>query len=313
MSDPVLAPTGAAAGPAATLRALLERAVDYAGLFPPAALDMERAVRQYAAHRRSPARWLLGRFVLPAARLDEFAVAAERHRQLAEPWRLSALVGPDTEDDLARVAQFNAAAGRGDPTVDTVEGRAATPAGIAGLAARVPRSLTAYVELPATADPAPLAAACAAARVRAKLRTGGVTADAFPPAVVVTRFLAACASAGLPCKLTAGLHHALRGDYRLTYADDSPSGAMLGFVNVFAAALLLHAGLPPAEAERVLAEDDPSAFAFDDAELRWRDHVVPLAHVRAARERLVVAFGSCSFDEPVSELTALGWMRGAEA
>ena len=293
-----------------TLRALLHGVVDYAGLFPPAALDMAGAVRRYAAHRAGADRWMLGRFVLPAARLDEFAAEAAHHRHGAgDRWPLSALVGPDTETDLARVAQFNAGAGRGDPTVDAVEGKAATPAGIAQLAALVPRALATFVELPARADPAPLAAAARAGHVRAKLRTGGVTADAFPAAASIARFLAACAAAGVACKLTAGLHHALRGDYRLTYAPDGARGTMFGFVDVMVAALLVREGAAAADVERVLVEDDPQAFAFDDDALRWRDHTVPVERVREGRERLLVAFGSCSFEEPVRELRELGWLR----
>ena len=57
-------------------RALLAGLVDYAGLFPPAALDMEAAVAEYARRRRAPEAWMLGRFVAPAARLVELGRAA---------------------------------------------------------------------------------------------------------------------------------------------------------------------------------------------------------------------------------------------
>ena len=294
----------------AALRALLHGVVDYAGLFPPAALDMEDAVRRFAVHHAGPHRWMLGRFVLPAARLDEFASAASHYyrERTRDRWLLSALVGPDTEADLARVVQFDGGAGRHDPVVDTVEGKAATAAGIAQLAALVPGGLTTYVELAAGPDPVPLVAAARAAHVRAKLRTGGVAAGAFPPAAVLARFLHACAEAGVVCKLTAGLHHALRGDYRLTYAPESDVGTMFGFVNVFVAALLVRDGLAVDDAARVLVESDPAAFTFDDDGLRWRDRALPLARVRDGRERLVASFGSCSFDEPVEELRGLGWV-----
>ena len=38
----------------ASLRILMEGLIDYAGLFPPASLDMPTAVRNYAAYRKSP-------------------------------------------------------------------------------------------------------------------------------------------------------------------------------------------------------------------------------------------------------------------
>src|SRR5436305_7602207 len=54
-----------------SLRALLEHVIDYAGLFPPASLPLEVAVRNYDSYRRGPDAWMLGRFVCPAARLAE--------------------------------------------------------------------------------------------------------------------------------------------------------------------------------------------------------------------------------------------------
>ena len=64
---------------APSARALLAGLVDYAGLFPPAALSMDDAVAEYARWRRSPEAWMLGRFVLPAARLAELGRAADAH------------------------------------------------------------------------------------------------------------------------------------------------------------------------------------------------------------------------------------------
>ena len=46
--------------PVAALRALLENAIDYAGLFPPADLALEQALKNQAAYVRSPDRWMLG-------------------------------------------------------------------------------------------------------------------------------------------------------------------------------------------------------------------------------------------------------------
>ena len=51
-------------------RALLSEIVDYAGLFPPAQLPLEKAVREYAAHLGEEKAWMLGRFIIPAQRLE---------------------------------------------------------------------------------------------------------------------------------------------------------------------------------------------------------------------------------------------------
>ncbi len=52
---------------------LLSRSLDYAGMFPPAALPLEEAAARYAAMLVGPERFLLARFVCPAARVGEVA------------------------------------------------------------------------------------------------------------------------------------------------------------------------------------------------------------------------------------------------
>lgn len=289
------------------LRALLREIVDFAGLFPPAGLQMPDAVRAYAAHRASSERWMLGRFVVPAARLDEFIAALAslpRAVRAGAPWRLSALVGPDTESDLARVVQFNES---GDGAViDAVEAKAVSVGGVEGLAAALPRGLHAYVELPLGDDPEPLVAAVAAARLRAKVRTGGVTGDLVPAPAAAARFLAACARHDVAFKATAGLHHPLRADYPLTYEPDSARATLFGFVNVFMAAALAHEGEPAAVLQQVLEESDGDAFRFDDDAAHWRDRALPAASIVHVRATFAIAFGSCSFREPVEELDLAG-------
>lgn len=61
------------------MRAFLAGLVDYAGLFPPAKLDMAAAVTKFAKHRASPCAFGLARFVCPATRLGEFATLAAPH------------------------------------------------------------------------------------------------------------------------------------------------------------------------------------------------------------------------------------------
>jgi RNA polymerase sigma factor (sigma-70 family) len=56
---------------AASLRALLSNVIDYAGMFPPATLPLEEAIRNYLRYRQEPESWMLGRFICPAARLQE--------------------------------------------------------------------------------------------------------------------------------------------------------------------------------------------------------------------------------------------------
>lgn len=288
------------------LAALGAGVVDYAGLFPPAALDMATAVANHAAYRAADDAWLLGRFVVPVARLDEWraAMAALPDGAARDGWRLSALLGADPAADCDVVRAFNAEAPWG-AQVDVLEGRADTPDAIAALARMVPAGVTTYVELPHRDDPRDLVRALRVARLRAKLRTGGVVADAFPAPGEVVRFLRRCHEAAVPCKATAGLHHPLRGAYRLTYAADAPRAAMYGWVNVVAAAAAIADGHDDATAERLLLVDDPAALAIDDATLTLGDVTITRDALVTVRAAGMVAFGSCSFREPVDELQAI--------
>ena len=303
--------SSATAAPAA-LRALLAGIVDYAGLFPPAALDMPAAGANYAAYRAGADRWALGRFVVPASRLGEFErEAAPRLPKTADTaaWRLSALLGAPTDDDLAAVRDFNrrhADPRAGHAVVDTLEAKASTPDEVARLAGRTGGDFELYVEIPVAAEPAPLLEAIRDAGARAKVRTGGVTADAFPPAAQLARFVAACARTCVPFKATAGLHHPLRASYRLTYAADSASATMYGFLNVFLAAALLRAGMPEGELPALLEESRPDAFHFDAGEARWRDWRANRDILAETRAGCAIAFGSCSFEEPIGELRKMG-------
>jgi hypothetical protein len=293
------------------IHVLLRNSIDYAGLFPPAGLQLSAAAANYAAYRAGEAAWALGRFILPASRLPELEATAKEHLALqpgAPPWRLSALLGPDLEADLDQVNAFNdrqASTGAGAAMVDTLEVKASSVAIIEQTMHRISNHLQVYIEVPIDHDPVELIAAIARRGGRAKVRTGGVTPEAFPRTSDLVRFLQACIRAHVPCKATAGLHHPLRAEYRLTYARDSASGMMFGFLNLFLAAAFLSAGMSPDQAERVLEETSPRAFQHDDGGISWRDHRLGQETLRDVRDSVLHSFGSCSFTEPISELEAL--------
>lgn len=280
---------------------LLAGLIDYAGLFPPAALGMPEAVRAYAEYRRGAERWALGRFVLPASHLAEFSEAFAPFAGEGAPWQLSVLAGAT---DAPAIDAFNLAQ-RGRAVIDTIESKANRVEEIAALAALNGEGRFIYVEIPLGPTMETLIAEIAGQGFRAKMRTGGVTADAFPTAESVARFLELCAKAGIASKATAGLHHPVRGDYRLTYAADSATGTMFGFLNVVCAAMLIGHGLPNHEAIALLEERDPKAFRAGDDGIRWRDWLVPMADIKNARAGSTNSFGSCSFAEPIHDLKQL--------
>jgi len=300
----------------AIVRAVLFDAIDYAGLFPPAELDMPGAVAEYASYLDSGDSWALGRFVVPASRLEELGAVATEHagEQPASlgdrAWRVTAVLGTDRAADVSRLTRFNAthavqgATWRG--IVDAVEVRAGTAEAIAEAMQVIPEHLERFVEIPITSDPTPLVRAIGRVHACAKVRTGGTTADAFPASADVARFLATCVAERVPFKATAGLHHPLRGDYALTYEPGSAAGRMYGFLNVMLATAFLGVGVDQAEARRLLEERDIPAFLFDDAGVAWSGHQLTAEQLVQSRTIAMRSFGSCSFREPIDDLAGLG-------
>jgi hypothetical protein len=214
--------------PSETLRVLMSGLIDYAGLFPPASLDMAAATRNYAEYREGEYAWMLGRFVVPAARKGD----------VDPSWPLAVL--------------------------ETMQARSEVCGPVT------------YLEIPM-------------GEMRAKIRLGG---DNVPEPTAVARFLRACAAAKIAFKATAGLHHPIRW------------GTAHGFVNVFLAAALAWRGDDPLA---TLEETSTSAFHFGDA-VTWHNHRISPAELREVREKFAISFGSCSFEEPIADLKALGWL-----
>ncbi len=290
--------------------ALLAGLVDYAGLFPPAGLSMEAAVAEYDRWLGSAEAFMLGRFIAPAARLDELGRAAEPRRRRHgkhEPWRVSALVA-DVPGDVAHIDSFKLSHA-GHATVDSVELKAATPGQADAALAALPHGLTTYVEIAPDQTLPEMLAALKRRGARAKIRTGGVVPDAIPDPGKLARFIAECAAAGVPFKATAGLHHPVRAEHALTYEPDAPRAVMHGFLNLFAAAAFARAGATADQLEAVLRETEPAAFRFDEASLAWRELRASADELVAVRRGFATSFGSCSFAEPVADLRALAVLR----
>jgi len=295
---------------------LLRDLIDYAGLFPPASLSMAAAVANYDAYTRSEWKWILGRFIVPVARLAEFKDALAG-LPVAAPatgfanWRLSALLGSDPVDDVAGIRKFNARRAGFRPArralIESLEMKVASPDEIKQLSGIAPARLKVYFEFPPnTRDTrADCIAAVARCGRRAKLRTGGEIADKFPTSESVIEFIRLCAAANVPFKATAGLHHPLRSVHRFTYQPGSASGMMHGFLNLFLASAFLRAGSADELAVQLLQEQSSESFQFDQEGISWRAHSLSRDKIAAARRSFAISFGSCSFTEPIEDLQAL--------
>lgn len=285
------------------LRDLLAGAIDYAGLFPPAGLGMEKAVRHFATYRSGSYRWALGRLIVPVSKLDDFESAAAPLLSAEDPWPLSVLGGTDLAADLRSIRSF--ADRRRDAKIVSLEIKASSPAEIERAAAAIGGSIETFYEIPIADPPLELLTAVQKVRGRAKMRTGGTQAGSIPPTAQVARFLEQ-AHPRVAFKATAGLHHPLRCVRPLTYEPSSPTDRMHGFLNVFLAAAFVRSGLPGPELRELLEVEDPAHFKVDPSGISWQNRTLGRADLTKTRAESILSFGSCSFDEPIRELQEIG-------
>ena len=290
------------------LEMLLDGLVDYAGLFPPASLDMDAMVEQYAMALAGEQSWVVGRVIVPASQLSAFETAAAGAlpgHEDDDPWCISALVRADAMDaDLEAIGAFNDAheePGDGLALIDAIEVKVQDASGVEAIASNLPEGLFTFVEMPIDVDPRGMLAALAGDELAAKIRTGGMTPELYPKVGDVAAFIVHAAAAGVPFKATAGMHHPLPNDN-----PDVPA-RQLGFLNVFlAAALAHHAGLDAAAVQAVLEETDPAAFDFDGTIVHVSGHELTALQLEESRLSFCLSFGSCSIEEPWNDLHALG-------
>jgi hypothetical protein len=299
---------------AASLRALLEHSIDYAGMFPPCSLELGPALTNQAHYARLHERWMLNAFVLPVGQFD----AAKQFLpefDPAHPLRISAL-GPKTENANAFVEALVEA----DASIRSLSAHNVDLVSISQLEMFLPADVDSSVLNEARSIVGSLPAFWEAPAERAertigllaehnsntdhptfgyKMRTGGVTADAFPTSAQIAPALVAPATHQVPIKFTAGLHHPLR-QYR-----EEVQTKMHGFLNVLGAAVLAaEHKWDVAQTAAMLEDEDVNSFQFDDEFFAWRDWKIDLNRLRD-RRRFVTTFGSCSFDEPRDDLRAV--------
>jgi hypothetical protein len=303
--------------PAASLRALLAQSIDYAGMFPPCSLELEPALKNQAEYVHSPDTWMLGGFVLSTERFDATKqLLSEFDAQ--HPLRLAAL-GPKT----GSVEAFLDALDDADAAIRSLSRHNVDLISISHLEMFLPEKVdiaclkearSILGDLPvfweAPPDRAQQTIALLAefnsdadsATFGYKLRTGGLTADAFPTSMQIAKALVTPATHQLPIKFTAGLHHPLR-QYR-----EEVQTKMHGFLNVLGAAVLAAEHRWDANQTATMLEDENvDSFSFADDFFGWREWRIDIKRLQY-RRGFVMSFGSCSFDEPREDLRALGFL-----
>lgn len=268
--------------------ALFTAIADDAALFPPGSASMPDALAAHPHHKRALYADLVGRFLCPASRLSELIEVLPEDHELS--LALIADTGPDGLADALALGQQDHRLNVEAVEVRPSDGPDLTES-VEQVLATLPPML-AFVELPRTPGWTGGLDAIAAAGRGAKLRTGGLRADAFPTPDELATFVMACVERDVPFKCTAGLHRAIRQH------DESSGFVQHGFLNIALAthAAVLGEGAPTVTALIAEQQATPLLAAYEQVS----DH-------EARRTRgAFVGFGSCSILEPVDDLTRLG-------
>jgi hypothetical protein len=289
---------------------LVDGAIDYAGVFPPAELPIERAFRNYLGYRRNPGAQLLGRFVCT---LPHLPAITELLKRSDEKKVYLTLITPTLE--APEVMSRNA------PLRVTALETKVEPASFLSLEQRIrsfsDRKVDVLVEPLCSAAPTleiltPMldmisrigADLTRGSRIGLKLRLG-VPSDLHVPKLSdLAAILLACAVRGIPLKLTQGLQH--------PFTAASPGGGYrhFGLINVLCAALIASSSRRRSQTQllELLQGDISKLVKFGPTTLTYGSEEFSVVQIKKARTRLLVSVGSFDFEEPRSELQELGYL-----
>lgn len=312
--------------------------IDYAGMFPPANLDLTSAFTNYLGYLNSDDEWMMDKFICSIKSFEEFTnhdsgVSKQLHDFKSERWVSFALLltgGKTTKEflksldtDLKMIKGF---VSEHSELIVTDNFEAKLPDDISGKnnSGACKKFLNdcsiifnehglfgskIFFEPPVNNDYEFVIEKLTYTMAESdknggnagfKLRTGGVTPDLFPLSEQIAFALKACKDNKLQFKATAGLHHPIR------HYNDSVSTKMHGFMNVFGAGVLAYANsLSLKEITEIVNAENAESFKFTEEEFRWNDIPSSIEQVSKARNEFVLSFGSCSFDEPREDLKKL--------
>ncbi|MDQ1601519.1 MAG: hypothetical protein QOD68_2993 [Actinomycetota bacterium] len=269
---------------------LLAGLVDDAALFPPGNAPMPVALAEHARYRHAPWSAAIGPFLCPASRIEELVALLPADQDIRV-----ALVNDVTDSAAlhARSAALRMTALAWLETRHDLLGE--DPDAVAGGSGRTAGAPFAYLEVPRTGFDAALDLVGDAQPFQAaKYRTGGVTPEAFPSERELAAFLVACAARGVPFKLTAGLHHAVRST-----TDEGLE--QHGLLNVLVATRVAQTGgsVDDVAVPLALRSADPLVGFVE----HWDEGTC--TGVRSAFR----SFGCCGVTDPLGDLATVGLLE----
>ncbi len=320
------------------LELFLTGLIDYAGLFPPAKLDLNTAFSNYIEYLGGKDSYILSRFICPSGKLKEFYETKGELKEKfdnvdTDKWISFSVLPVGGNNHKEFVSSFT----EDLKTCDNFINYASEKIVIDVFEVKLPEELLTkhglnplknfyseitvmlndtgfynsriFFELPSgKIDIAEIVAGSMAennqklTNLGLKFRTGGISADAFPTVEDTAKIIKYCRDFKIPFKATAGLHHPVR------HFDKSVNTFMHGFFNIFGAGILAHKhSLSLKEITEIVKDENKESFKFTEDLFLWRDIETDCDSLAKAREELMLSFGSCSFDEPRQDIKEMGY------
>ncbi len=304
---------------------LMNGLIDYAGLFPPASLPLDKAISEYIYYKKSEYSYIVSRFVVPVASVEnlksiyqeinggnislsvilpemEFAVKSERNisKSIKD---LDAIL---KENSFIEASSFEIKLPR-NLSAENQEKLLKQFQKIITKIKKLPDNSLIFFEPYVLGDnwKTNIDIACEViSQTREhsgfKLRTGGVTQDAFPHTDILAYAIKKCSDMKIKFKATAGLHHPLR------HFNPSVNTKMHGFFNVFIGFLIAEKYNPSPEIlKKLINTESATEFSFTDDFITYENFVISLKDIKNIKESFSLSYGSCSIDEPIDDLKTL--------
>lgn len=290
--------------------------IDYAGLFPPAKLELEPAIKNYASYLNGSEKWMLSNFIIPAQKLPK--LTPEMMALFDDTGGLNfSVISQSFREDVQTIVEFRDKF-PAQIRLNFIETKLHAADNISqaissnnkclqqkDLSLRVFYESSFKGDWQSNLQQATITISEANEEFGRndgfKLRCGGVEPSMFPSIQQVATAMQVCRDTGLAMKFTAGLHHPIR------HFDEAIKVDMHGFMNIFVAGMLgAEQDLEVHEIQGILAEENPENFMFTKSGLRWNDYEISSEKISTLRENKFISYGSCSVDEPREDLEAIG-------
>ena len=320
-----------------SVRVFMNEIIDYAGIFPPAGLTLKESFDNFNDYRFYKHNWMLSKFVCPFSKLPELAELITQKSGEDKSGKLKiAVLGSISKDEAA----FEKNIGKDINDIHRFLKKNESKVVIESFEVRLPPDLTTFRQSGDFIDILNNVREKASEHISRsmqifleteytskdwrdtidslsstlsvcnnyysdekdymnlgfKFRTGGITLESYPTIEQAAYAIGKCLDNKVPFKATAGLHHPVR------HFSEQAKTKMHGFLNIFGAGILYFCKkIEPNELIKVIEDENPENFKFDEDSFSWRNRKVTVPEIEEAR-KFMLSFGSCSFDEPRHDL-----------